>query len=99
MIDTAIPISLGLFALAMVLTFLRLMQGPDVLDRILALDTLYTLALAVVIVLGILFRTDVFFEVALVMALLGFVATVVAVRYVSRGDVIEADPPADPHGH
>lgn len=91
MIDTASAIALGLFAAAMVLAAWRLLIGPDALDRLLALDTLYTNGMALVVVLGIRFRTQVFFEAALVIALLGFVATVFTARFIDRGDVIEDD--------
>jgi multicomponent K+:H+ antiporter subunit F len=91
MIDHALTLSLGMFCLAMLLACWRLLVGPDILDRVLALDTLYVNALAVVILLGIRFRTQVFFEAALVIAMLGFVGTVVTARFVARGDVIDHD--------
>jgi multicomponent K+:H+ antiporter subunit F len=91
MIDLALTLALALFGVAMLLCCARLLAGPDVLDRVLALDTLYVNALAVVVLLGIRFRTQVYFEAALVIALLGFVGTVVTARFVARGDVIDPD--------
>jgi multicomponent K+:H+ antiporter subunit F len=91
MIPQAINIALILFGAALVLSCWRLLAGPDVLDRVLALDTLYVNALGVVVLLGMKFLTDVYFEVALVMAMLGFVGTVVTARFLSRGDVIDHD--------
>ena len=91
MIDQALTLALALFGVAMLLCCWRLLVGPDVLDRVLALDTLYVNTLAVVVLLGIKFRTQVYFEAALVIALLGFVGTVVTARFVARGDVIEHD--------
>ncbi|MEI7446756.1 MAG: K+/H+ antiporter subunit F [Burkholderiales bacterium] len=91
MIDLALTVSLGLFAVAMLLCCWRLIVGPDVLDRVLALDTLYVNALAIVVLLGLKFRTQVYFEAALVIALLGFVGTVVTARFVAQGDVIDHD--------
>jgi multicomponent K+:H+ antiporter subunit F len=87
----ALNIALGLFCVAMVLSCWRLLIGPDPLDRVLALDTLYVNVLAIVVLLGLKYRTQVYFEAALVIALLGFVGTVVTARFVARGDVI------DPH--
>lgn len=89
MIQQALNLSLGLFALAFLLSCWRLFAGPAVLDRVLALDTMYVNALAIVVLLGIRLSTQVFFEVALVIALLGFVGTVVTARFVGRGDVID----------
>ena len=91
MIDLALTASLGLFSVAMLLCCWRLIVGPDVLDRVLALDTLYVNALAIVVLLGLKFRTQVYFEAALVIALLGFVGTVVTARFVAQGDVIDHD--------
>ena len=58
-------------------------------DRVLALDTLYINAVALVILLGMRWRTGLLFEAALIVAMLGFVSTVALARYLSRGDVIE----------
>ena len=68
---------------------MRLLRGPETTDRLLALDTLYVNVVALVILLGIQWRTQLVFEAALIVALLGFVSTVSLARYLSRGDVIE----------
>jgi multicomponent K+:H+ antiporter subunit F len=91
MIGMAISIALLLFAAAMLLAAWRLLKGPDILDRVLALETLYTNAIAVVILLGLKFATQVYFDAALLMAMLGFIGTVVTARFVGRGDVIDHD--------
>jgi multicomponent K+:H+ antiporter subunit F len=77
------------FALALLLSAWRLFKGPSLPDRILALDTLYINALALLVVLGLAWGSKVFFEVALLIGLLGFIGTVVLARYVLRGSVIE----------
>jgi multicomponent K+:H+ antiporter subunit F len=56
---------------------------------VLALDTLYVNVVALVVLLGMRLQTALFFEAALLIALLGFVGTVALSRYLSRGDVIE----------
>ncbi len=89
MIEIAANIALTLLALAMVLCFFRLLRGPDIADRILALDTLYINALAALIVLGIRLGNSVFFETALIIGMLGFVGTVVLSKYLIRGDIID----------
>lgn len=76
-------------AMAMVLCGVRLFRGPEVPDRILALDTLYINVVALVILLGIRWQTMLMFEAALIVAMLGFVGTVALARYVMRGDVVE----------
>ncbi len=67
----------------------RLLRGPEPTDRALALDTMYINVVALVVLLGMRYGTELFFEAALLIALLGFVSTVALARYLSRGDVIE----------
>ena len=67
----------------------RLFKGPHATDRILALDTLYMNAVALIVLLGIRWRTELLFEGALIVAMLGFASTVALARYLSRGDVVE----------
>jgi multicomponent K+:H+ antiporter subunit F len=81
--------ALGAVAVAMLLAGWRLLRGPETTDRILALDTLYINAVALVILLGVRWKTPLLFEAALIVAMLGFVSTVSLARFVSRGDVIE----------
>lgn len=89
MIDVAIDIALGVFALAMLLNVVRLYIGPAVSDRILALDTLNVNALALLVLFGMKLGSDIYFEAALIIAMLGFVSTVVFAKFVIRRDVIE----------
>lgn len=88
-LDYALPLAAGMLALAMALNLWRAVRGPDLPDRILALDTLYINALALLVLLGIRLGTNLYFEVALVIALLGFIGTVALSRYVLRRDIIE----------
>ncbi len=85
----ALDIATGAVALAVVLCAWRLLRGPHATDRILAIDTLYINAVALVVLLGIRLRTELLFEAALIIAMLGFASTVGLARYLTRGDVIE----------
>jgi multicomponent K+:H+ antiporter subunit F len=76
-------------AAGQVLSMVRLVTGPTSGDRILALDTMVINALGLVIVLGIYQGVKVYFEVALLIAMLGFVSTVALARFLLRGDIIE----------
>ncbi len=67
----------------------RLLLGPEVTDRLLALDTLYLNTVARIVVLGLRWSTSLLFEAALLVAMLGFASTVALARYISRGDVVE----------
>lgn len=85
----ALDFAFGAVGLALVLAAWRLLRGPTVADRVLALDTVYILVVALVVLLGLRDGSKLLFEAALLIALLGFVSTVALARYLSRGDVIE----------
>jgi multicomponent K+:H+ antiporter subunit F len=84
-----LPWAAGVFVVALVLAGWRLLLGPTLADRILALDTLYVNSVALLVLIGIYFDTAVFFEVALIIAMMGFVSTVALAKYLLRGDIIE----------
>jgi multicomponent K+:H+ antiporter subunit F len=88
-LDFALTVGMGAVAVAILLCGWRLLLGPTIADRVLALDTLYMSVVALVIMLGLHWQTPLLFEAALIVALLGFVATVALARYLSRGDVLE----------
>ncbi|HEX2199111.1 MAG TPA: K+/H+ antiporter subunit F [Burkholderiales bacterium] len=73
----------------MVFTVYRLLRGPRAQDRVLALDTLYVNALILMIITGIRTGSELYFEAALVIGMLGFVATVALAKFLLRGEVIE----------
>lgn len=89
LLDTALIITLVALAVGQVLSMVRLVIGPSTADRILALDTMVINALGLVVVLGIYQGFKVYFEVALLVAMLGFVSTVALARFILRGDIIE----------
>jgi multicomponent K+:H+ antiporter subunit F len=89
MIDIACIIATAAIAVASLLTLYRLARGPDVLDRILALDTLVINTIGLIVVIGLWFRTTMYFEAALLFAMVGFVTTVALCKYLLRGNVIE----------
>jgi len=72
-----------------VMAMVRLMIGPSTGDRILALDTMVINAIGLIVLLGIHQGTHIYFEVSLIIAMLGFVSTVALARFVLRGDIIE----------
>jgi multicomponent K+:H+ antiporter subunit F len=86
---TVLPLAIGAFALAMLLAAWRLLRGPSLPDRVLALDTLYVNAMALLILLGVQRGTTLYFESALLIALLGFVGTVAVAKFLLRGDIVE----------
>jgi multicomponent K+:H+ antiporter subunit F len=88
---TAIASLIALLAIsaAMLMNLYRMAVGPDAPDRILALDTLIINAIALIVLGGIHFSTPMYFEAALLFAMVGFVTTVAFCKYLLRGNVIE----------
>lgn len=89
MIQIAGQIALSMLVLALLLNGWRLWRGPSIADRIAALDTMYINAVALLVLLGILRESTLYFEAALLMALLGFVGTVALCRYVLRRNLFD----------
>jgi multicomponent K+:H+ antiporter subunit F len=89
MIHTAALIGLIMVGMASVLTGYRLVRGPTLPDRILALDTLTINAIALIVLFGLWIDNPINFEAALLMAVLGFMSTVILSKYALRGRFIE----------
>jgi multicomponent K+:H+ antiporter subunit F len=79
----------AMLALAMVCAVIRLLRGPRAQDRVLALDTLYVDAMLLMLTFGMREATALYIEIALVIAMLGFVSTAALARFLLRGEVIE----------
>jgi multicomponent K+:H+ antiporter subunit F len=88
LLPVVLPIVVGLLALALALAAWRLMRGPSAPDRVLALDTLYINALALLVALGVWLNTALYFEVALLIGLLGFIGTVCIATFLLRGRIV-----------
>ena len=89
MLNIAVYLAFALVAAAFALSCRRLLVGPSAPDRILALDTLYINAIALLVLLGIQLSSALYFEAALLIALMGFIGTVALCKYLLRGDIIE----------
>ncbi len=85
----ALYFALSCFAIAIAMNLWIVLRAPLVQDRILALDTMVVNAVALVVLYGVFTHTAVNFEVAVLMALTGFVSTVAIAKYLLRGDIIE----------
>lgn len=89
MLAVVIPIALAMQGVAFLLTFARLLRGPSLPDRIIALDTLSVNAIALLVLYGMVIDSTLFFEIALLIAVTGFIGTVALTKYLQRGDIIE----------
>ncbi len=79
----------AMLIIAMGCNLWRLLRGPDAVDRVLALDTLYINAVALLVLTGVAYGKDLYFEAAIIIALLGFVGTISLAKFLLRGDIIE----------
>jgi multicomponent K+:H+ antiporter subunit F len=85
----SITVAQVLLGAAMLLTLYRLVVGPRAQDRVLSLDSLYVVAMLLLVTFGMRVGTVIYFEVALLIGLLGFVGTVALAKFLMRGEVIE----------
>lgn len=77
------------FSLATFCAFIRLVRGVTPQDRVMGLDTMYINCMLLILVLGMLYRTSWYFDIALLISLLGFVSSSALAKFLLRGEVIE----------
>ena len=86
MLDTVAQITLVMLGLALVIAFIRLVKGPTLPDRIVAIDLFGMLVVGMIVVLAGRSRVPATLDAAIVIALIGFLGTVAYATYVERGD-------------
>ena len=85
----SLSIAQMLLALAMACAVYRMIKGPRAQDRVLSLDSLYINSMLLMVVFGIRSGTTIYFEVALIIGVLGFASSVALAKFLMRGEVIE----------
>ncbi|MEM1211088.1 MAG: monovalent cation/H+ antiporter complex subunit F [Planctomycetota bacterium] len=93
-VDVAAPIGVALILLAICLCIYRMIRGPHLADRVLAGDTIAILVVGIVAVFSMMLETALFFDAALVVAIIGFASTVAFSQYI--GAKRKTDDPASP---
>ena len=88
MIEIALSIALVCFGLALLMNLVLLWRGPDLPDRVLAVDTMVVNVIALVVLYGIKSGTGLNFEAAVLFAMTGFISTVAFCKYLLRGSII-----------
>jgi len=89
MLELAVIFATLCFALALLFATVRLFRGPSAQDRVLALDVMYSNGMLLLLAFGIRFASSAYFDMALLIALFGFVGTVSLAKFLLRGEVIE----------
>jgi multicomponent Na+:H+ antiporter subunit F len=85
--EILIDITLGLLVLALFLAFVRLVRGPSLPARVVALDMMGALTVGIIAVYTVATRQTIFLDVASVLALIGFLGTVAFAYFVEKGDL------------
>jgi multicomponent K+:H+ antiporter subunit F len=88
-IAVALYVAAGAVALALLLNGWRLLKGPAVGDRIVALDTMVINVIALIVLIGMIGGGNTYFEAALLLAMVGFVSTIAYCKFILRGDIVE----------
>jgi len=89
MIAYATIFAFGCFSLAVLMNLWKVLFADEIADRILALDTMFINAIALMGLYGIALGTGIYFEASMIIAMLGFVSTVAYARFILRGNIIE----------
>jgi multicomponent Na+:H+ antiporter subunit F len=85
MLDTVAQLTLVILAVTVIVTLVRLIKGPTLPDRVVAMDLLGVVVVGFIVVLAASTRVSATLDAAMVIALIGFVATVAYAVYVERG--------------
>ncbi len=88
-LDIAVYFALGCFVIAIGMAVFRLAFGPSMADRILALDAMYINGMLTLLTLGLRFGSSLYFDIALLICIFGFVGSVAMAKFLLRGEVIE----------
>jgi len=89
MLAWSVAVAQVLLGLAMACGTFRILRGPRAQDRVLGFDSLYVNAMLLLLVFGVGSGSTLYFEAALMVALLGFVSTIALAKFLLRGEVIE----------
>jgi multicomponent Na+:H+ antiporter subunit F len=92
-LNVCIGFSLALLSLAFTLIVVRIVLGPTLPDRILALDTLVAVGIGFIAAIGVKTRFYLYIDIAIALGLVGFLATVAFARFVLvRGEADSSEP-------
>lgn len=89
MIDTILKLSLVLFMFAIALSLYRVIKGPSLPDRAIALDTIGVNLISAIAIVSIVLKTKAFLEAILILGILAFIGTIAFSKYIERGVIVE----------
>ncbi|HEY4624210.1 Na(+)/H(+) antiporter subunit F1 [Solibacillus sp. FSL R7-0668] len=89
MIDLILKASLLLFMVAIALSLVRVIKGPSLPDRAIALDTIGVNLISAIAIISIVLKTKAFLEAILILGILAFIGTIAFSKYIERGVIVE----------
>ncbi|MCR2822692.1 Na(+)/H(+) antiporter subunit F1 [Lederbergia panacisoli] len=89
MIVVMLKVSLTLFALAIVISLYRIIRGPSIPDRVIAMDMIGVNLISAIAAISILLKTKAYLEVILILGILAFISTIALSKFIERGVIIE----------
>ncbi len=89
MIELMLRISLVLFTLSIAIVLYRVIRGPSMPDRVIALDTIGVNLISGIAVISILLQTRAFLEAILIIGILSFISTIALSKFIERGVIVE----------
>lgn len=89
MTEKILIVSLVLFSMAIIVALFRVIRGPSMPDRVVALDMIGVTLLSMIAIVSILLKTKAFLEVILILGILSFIGTIAFSKYLERGKIIE----------
>ena len=90
-LDWSVAISLGLLSLSLLATVVRVVIGPTLPDRVLALDMLVVVAIGFITVLGIRTGQTLYVDIAIALGLVGFLSTIAFARFILQRRTVEVE--------
>ncbi|AZK46425.1 Na(+)/H(+) antiporter subunit F1 [Paenibacillus lentus] len=89
MINIMLGVALTLFSVAIAISLYRIIRGPSIPDRVIALDMIGVNLISGIAALSILLKTKAYLEVILILGILAFISTISLSRFIERGVIIE----------
>lgn len=89
MIDKVLLLALALFSVSIALSLYRVIRGPSMPDRAIALDTIGINLLSAIAIVSIVLKTKAYLEAILILGILAFIGTIAFTKYIERGVIVE----------
>nr|WGD99861.1 Na(+)/H(+) antiporter subunit F1 [Bacillus velezensis] len=86
-----LQLSLGIMAVSTLLYVIRVIKGPTVPDRVVALDGIGINLIAMTALVSILLNTSAFLDIILSLGILSFIGTIAFAKFLEKGEIIEND--------